>query len=94
VISMRAGPAPAGYASNFMGSTQHHRQVAREIAQLLHSRTQLRPRIAMLLGSGHASIANQLKEKVVLHGDDRCSSACSKAFPSPWPTHRWRPTTA
>jgi purine-nucleoside phosphorylase len=53
-----------------MGSTQHHRQVAREIAQLLHSRTQLRPRIAMLLGSGHASIANQLKEKVVLHGDD------------------------
>jgi hypothetical protein len=24
----------------------------------------------MLLGSGHASIANQLKEKVVLHGED------------------------
>jgi purine-nucleoside phosphorylase len=40
------------------------------MAQFLLSRTPLRPRIAMLLGSGHASIANQLKEKVVLHGDD------------------------
>lgn len=44
--------------------------VAREMAQFLLSRTPLRPRVAMLLGSGHASIANQLKDKVVLHGDD------------------------
>jgi purine-nucleoside phosphorylase len=46
------------------------RTVARDIAQFLQERTPLRPRVAMLLGSGHASIANQLKEKVVLHGDD------------------------
>lgn len=47
-----------------------HRTVAREVAQFVQERTHLRPRVAMLLGSGHASIANQLKEKVVLHGDD------------------------
>ncbi len=47
-----------------------HRHLAREIAQFIHERTPLRPRVAMLLGSGHASIANQLKEKVVLQGDD------------------------
>lgn len=54
-------PAPAN---------SHHRTVAREVAQFVHERTPLRPQVAMLLGSGHASIANQLKEKVVLHGDD------------------------
>jgi purine-nucleoside phosphorylase len=53
-----------------MPSPAQHRHIAREIAQFAHSRTALRPRIAMLLGSGHASIANQLKDKVVLHGDD------------------------
>ena len=53
-----------------MPSPAQHRHVAREIAQFVHARTSLRPRIGMLLGSGHASIANQLKEKVVLHGDD------------------------
>ncbi len=47
-----------------------HRTVARDVAKFVHDRTPLRPRIAMLLGSGHASIANQLKEKVVLPGDD------------------------
>lgn len=47
-----------------------HRHLAREIAQFAQARTPLRPRIAMLLGSGHASIANQLKDKVALHGDD------------------------
>ena len=41
---------------------------SREMAQFLQARTPLRPNVAMLLGSGHASIANQLKEKVVLHG--------------------------
>ncbi|MFY9343338.1 MAG: purine-nucleoside phosphorylase, partial [Planctomycetota bacterium] len=46
------------------------RHAAREIAQFLHARTPLRPKVAMLLGSGHASIANQLKEKVVVHADD------------------------
>jgi purine-nucleoside phosphorylase len=53
-----------------MGSPAPNRHLARDIAQFVHERTPLRPRIAMLLGSGHASIANQLKEKVVLHGDD------------------------
>lgn len=53
-----------------MPSPAQHRNVAREIAQFVHARTPLRPRVAMLLGSGHASIANQLKDKVVLHGDD------------------------
>lgn len=48
----------------------HHRTVASEVAQFVQERTPLRPRVAMLLGSGHASISNQLKEKVVLHGDD------------------------
>ncbi|MCB9878651.1 MAG: purine-nucleoside phosphorylase [Planctomycetes bacterium] len=47
-----------------------HRHLARELTELLQSRTALRPRVAMLLGSGHASIANQLKDKVVLHGDE------------------------
>jgi purine-nucleoside phosphorylase len=53
-----------------MASPAPSRHLAREIAQFIHDRTPLRPRVAMLLGSGHASIANQLKEKVVLHGDD------------------------
>lgn len=53
-----------------MAAPAPHRPLAREIAQFVHARTPLRPRVAMLLGSGHASIANQLKEKVVLHGDD------------------------
>lgn len=53
-----------------MPSPSPHRHAAREIAQFVQARTPLRPRVAMLLGSGHASIANQLKEKVVLHGED------------------------
>jgi purine-nucleoside phosphorylase len=53
-----------------MASPVHHRTVARDVAQFVQERTPLRPRVAMLLGSGHASITNQLKEKVVLHGDD------------------------
>lgn len=53
-----------------MPSPSQHKNIAREIAQFIHARTPLRPRVAMLLGSGHASIANQLKEKVTLHGDD------------------------
>ncbi|MBM4060400.1 MAG: purine-nucleoside phosphorylase [Planctomycetes bacterium] len=48
----------------------HQHILAREAAQFVHERTPLRPRIAMLLGSGHASIANQLKDKVVLQGPD------------------------
>jgi purine-nucleoside phosphorylase len=47
-----------------------HRTIARQAAQFVLERTPLRPQIAMLLGSGHASIANQLKEKVVVHGED------------------------
>lgn len=42
----------------------------RESAQQILARTPLRPRIAMLLGSGHASIAGQLKEKIAFQGDD------------------------
>lgn len=42
----------------------------RESAQQILARTQHRPRIAMLLGSGHASIAGQLKEKIAFQGDD------------------------
>ena len=53
-----------------MSSSHPYRQLARELQELLSSRTALRPRIAMLLGSGHASITNQLKDKVVLHADD------------------------
>ncbi|MBL8725758.1 MAG: purine-nucleoside phosphorylase [Planctomycetes bacterium] len=51
-------------------TSSQHRPSAREIAQFVQQRTPLRPRIAMLLGSGHASITNQLKEKVVIQGDD------------------------
>ena len=53
-----------------MTAPVQHRTVVREMAQFVQERTPLRPRVAMLLGSGHASIANQLKDKVVLHGDD------------------------
>lgn len=53
-----------------MPSPVPHRHLARELTELLHARTALRPRVAMLLGTGHASIANQLKEKVTLHGGD------------------------
>src|SRR6187431_805679 len=53
-----------------MAAPASHRNLAREIAQFIHARTPLRPRVAMLLGSGHASITNQLKDKVILHGDD------------------------
>lgn len=53
-----------------MSSPLSHRQLARALRELLEQRTALRPRVAMLLGSGHASITNQLKDKVVLHGDD------------------------
>lgn len=53
-----------------MAAPRSQRFMARELTQFLQSRTPLRPTVAMLLGSGHASIANQLKEKVVLHADD------------------------
>lgn len=42
----------------------------REAAQNILSRCPHRPRVALLLGSGHASIAGQLKEKVAFSGDD------------------------
>ncbi len=46
------------------------RQRARDAAQSILARTNLRPRVAMLLGTGHASIANQLRNKTSLHADD------------------------
>jgi purine-nucleoside phosphorylase len=51
-------------------SSSSPRYTARDIAHHVQERTPLRPRIAMLLGSGHASIANQLKDKVAISGDD------------------------
>ncbi|MEO6595091.1 MAG: purine-nucleoside phosphorylase [Planctomycetota bacterium] len=55
-----------------MAASAHptHSTIARDVAQFVHERSPLRPRVAMLLGTGHASIANQLKDKVVLQGDD------------------------
>jgi purine-nucleoside phosphorylase len=46
------------------------RQRLREAGQQILARTPLRPRLALLLGTGHASIANQLKEKVAVARDD------------------------
>src|SRR5688572_17164637 len=59
-----------GYPCGMPAPALSHTTVARNVAQFVHDRTSLRPRVAMLLGSGHASIANQLKDKVVLPGDD------------------------
>ncbi len=42
----------------------------REAAQQILSRCPHRPRMALLLGSGHASIAGQLREKLTIHGED------------------------
>ena len=53
-----------------MSSPLTQRQLERELIDLLEARTGLRPRVAMLLGSGHASITNQLKDKVAIGGDD------------------------
>ncbi|MCR9248752.1 MAG: purine-nucleoside phosphorylase [bacterium] len=60
-----------------------HRALARELARLVQDRTSLRPEIAMLLGSGHASIANQLKEKVAVHTDDLAERGDSPPLQSP-----------
>lgn len=46
------------------------RQRLREAAHQIHTRTSLRPRIALLLSTGHGSIANQLKDKVTVHQAD------------------------
>jgi len=46
------------------------RQRLREAAQLILERTPLRPRTALLLGSGHSSIASQLKDRVPISADD------------------------
>ena len=46
------------------------RQRLREAAQQILARTPLRPRIALLLSTGHGSIANQLKDKLAVHKDD------------------------
>lgn len=66
---MRALTVVNRYPAN-MAAPAHHRTVARDVVQFVQERTPLRPRVAMLLGSGHASITNQLKDKVTLHGDD------------------------
>lgn len=46
------------------------RQRARESAKLILDRSPLRPKVGMLLGTGHASIANQLRDKIAFHSDD------------------------
>ena len=64
-----------------MSSPLTQRQLERELIDLLEARTGLRPRVAMLLGSGHASITNQLKDKVAIGGDD------IPGMPLPSPIH-------
>jgi purine-nucleoside phosphorylase len=46
------------------------RHRASAAAQELLDRAGLKPRIAMMLGTGHSSIAGRLKEKVAVHADD------------------------
>lgn len=46
------------------------RQRATQAAQELLDRAGLRPRVAMMLGTGHSSISGQLKEKVAIHSQD------------------------
>lgn len=66
-----AAAAPGGYRGGMVApASAPLRQRLRDAAQQIQARTPLRPRIAMLLGSGHASIAGQLKDKVTVHGDD------------------------
>ncbi len=57
------------------------RQLASQLIELLEARTALRPQVAMLLGSGHASITNQLKDKVTIAGSD------VPGIPLPTPIH-------
>ena len=64
-----------------MVSPPTQRQLERDLIELLEARTGLRPRVAMLLGSGHASITNQLKDKVAIAGDD------IPGMPLPSPVH-------
>lgn len=46
------------------------RQRAHDAAQQLRERSGSKPRVAMLLGTGHSSIAGQLKGKLSIHADD------------------------
>ncbi|GAB4145705.1 MAG: purine nucleoside phosphorylase I, inosine and guanosine-specific [Planctomycetota bacterium] len=52
------------------GTPTTARKLAKDLAETLLDRTPLRPRIAMLLGTGHASIANQLKDRISFHAED------------------------
>jgi purine-nucleoside phosphorylase len=45
-------------------------QLARDTAAAILDRAHQRPRIAMLLGTGHSGIANRLERKVVIRGED------------------------
>lgn len=66
-----AADRATGYRERMVGhGTTPQRKLARDAAQLLHDRTSLRPKVGMLLATGHASVANQLKDKVALHADD------------------------
>ena len=54
-----------------MGSSDHPiHQRARDTAARLLDGADRRPRVGMLLGTGHASIANQLKDKRSIRHDD------------------------
>jgi purine-nucleoside phosphorylase len=64
-------------------SAHSHRLVARDLARLAQERTPLRPRVAMLLGSGHASIANQLKEKVAVQVEELLAEGERQAMQAP-----------
>ncbi len=59
------------YRAAMVGPAQNpQRGRLRDAAQQILTRTAHRPRIALLLGSGHSSIAGQLKDKLALHRDD------------------------
>jgi len=63
--------ATARYRSVMVGPTSGpQRGRLKESAQQILARTAVRPRVALLLGSGHASIAGQLKDKAAFHRDD------------------------
>ncbi|MCA8949749.1 MAG: purine-nucleoside phosphorylase [Planctomycetes bacterium] len=62
---------------------QSHRALARELARLVQERTALRPSVAMLLGTGHASVANQLKDKIAVHAGDLQPEGEERVMQSP-----------
>jgi purine-nucleoside phosphorylase len=69
---MRAGGGRAPRYRATMVGPAHGAKPSRlrEAAQQILARCPHRPRMALLLGSGHASIAGQLREKFSIHAED------------------------